>query len=440
MSEYHGEKEQSRVCDEKISEQEKLAFMTASASWLELKEVLREGLMSFCTAVGMTVFHQMLEEEVTALAGPKGKHDKERTHYRHGTEAGSVTLGGRKLPIQRPRVRSVDGQEARLEVYEMAHDHNALLEAAVSRMLHGLSSRNYQHGLEPAVGENEAVIGTSKSSVSRQFVKATQAHLQQLLSRRFDNVDIPVVLIDGVQFTEDYHVLVAMGITIDGRKLILGIRLGSTENATVCKDLLVDLQARGLHADSGLLAIIDGSKALRSALKSVFGDKVLVQRCQVHKLRNVLDYLPPQRREWVKRKMRQAWAMDNADEAIKALKQLATALEKEYPDAASSLHEGMEETVTVLRLQISGRLRKSLRSTNSIESLNSMLRRTTRNVKNWKNGAMVQRWVAAGLLEAEGHFRRIQGYKELPQLKAEIARLTMTASESTMGENTRKTA
>lgn len=403
----------------------------------ELKDVLRSGVHTLCTAAGLAVLYKMMEEDVAALAGPKGKHNSNRLGYRHGTEKTSVVLSGQKVAIQRPRVRTEDRTgELPIETYEIARNDDLLLEAALARMLHGLSSRNYGRA-QDELPENIARHGMSKSSVSRRFIQATEEELKKLMSRRLETLGIRVLLLDGVAFA-DTMVVVAMGIDHAGSKHVLGIKVGATENATVCKDLLADLVERGLSDDEGLLAIVDGSKALRSALKALFGDRVLIQRCLVHKKRNVLDYLPKEQQPWVKHRLNQAWAMDDASAAVRSLKRLATHLETQYPGAAQSLREGLEETVTVMRLGVSGLLQRSLSTTNAIESAFDMVRTHTRNVKNWSNGTMIQRWAAAGLLAAEKRFRRIKGYKEMALLCAAIRRLTVETEEE--GEIQSKTA
>jgi putative transposase len=436
MSGYHGNKQAStkrmQVESEPTVETVHLEF-----SLEQLKDMLRSGVHSLCTAAGLTVLYKMMDEDVTALAGPKGKHDPNRVGYRHGTEGTSVVLSGQRVAIQRPRVRSKNGTgELPIETYEIAKNDDLLLEVALARMLHGLSSRNYLKGQE-ALPEDTKRHGSAKSTVSRRFTQATQAEFKRLMSRRLDSLNISVLLLDGVEFAET-TVVVAMGIDETGAKHVLGMRLGATENAAVCKDLLADLVERGLDAEDGLLAIIDGAKALRSALKTVYGERVLVQRCRVHKKRNVLDYLPKEQRPWVKRQLTKAWAMTDADEAIRSLKGLATHLETHHPDAAGSLREGLEETVTVMQLGVSGLLQKSLSTTNAIESAFDTVRTHARNVKRWRNGNMIQRWTAAGLLAAEERFRRIKGYKEMQALRTAIRR--QTVEKAPEGENERKTA
>lgn len=414
----------------KLSEQS----IVSSDQLLNLKEALHDGLLSFCTAAGITVLHALMEEDVLKMAGIKGKHNPDRQAYRHGTEETSVTIAGTYAPIVRPRVRTPNGKELVIESYELARKTDLLSQVALNRMLHGLSSRNYNFG-----SENPGGKGSSKSAVSRRFIKATEAELNKLLNRKVP--DIVVLFIDGVVFAE-HNVIVAMGLDADGRKHILGFKIGATENARVCQDLLVDLCERGLHAEDGMLAVIDGSKALKKALKAVFGENLLIQRCQVHKKRNIKDYLPETTWQWTKPQLNRAWAREDTKPALNDLKALATRLETNHPDAAASLREGLEETLTVQRLNISGLLRKSLSTTNPIESAFHIVRDRTGNVKNWKNGKMVQRWVAAGLLEAESRFRRIKGYRDMALLKNEIKRVLSKQGDGNMeyGANSSKTA
>lgn len=425
MPAYHTGKRQSTVAKDNIFEDDR---------FLDLKETLKDGLLSFCTAAGLAALHVLMEESVTELAGPKGKHDPKRNAYRHGKEAASVTLAGVNTPIKRPRVRSVDGQELEIEAYELAKSQDLLCQVALGRMLHGLSSRNFNYGAEIPGGK-----GPAKSTVSRRFIQATEAEFKKFMSRGIP--DIVVLFVDGVQFAS-HNVIVAMGVDIDGRKHILGFKIGATENAQVCQDLLLDLCERGLNADNGILAAIDGSRALKKAIKAIFGDNVLIQRCQVHKKRNIKDYLPESAWPWVKQVINRAWAQDDADEAVRSLKSLATKLEEAYPDAAASLREGLEETVTVQRLAISGLLKKSLITTNPIESALNIVRDRTCNVKNWKSGKMVQRWIAASFLEAETRFRRIKGYRDMALLRSEIRRLTVNKNDNQAerGEIRSKTA
>jgi putative transposase len=292
----------------------------------DLHQAVKGRFSSFCMAVGIKSLLTLMDQDVEAMAGPKGKHDPNRTAYRHGFQNTTVPMGNQRLAIKRPRVRSIETEgELPIPSYEVFASNDELLEAALNRMLHGLSTRDYRNGIE-GYSDIAETSGTSKSAISQRFIKASAKEAQKVLGRRFDKEVIPVLMIDGIVLG-DYTAIVVMGITKDGHKIIMGVRIGSTENAQVCRDLLTDLVDRGLKYEQGLLAIIDGSKALRKALKDVFGQQVIIQRCQVHKTRNVMDYLPKYKRDWVKRVMRKAWSSETAEEAIREPHSLATGLE-----------------------------------------------------------------------------------------------------------------
>ena len=382
---------------------------------------MREGLLSFCVSTGLLVVQEILESEVEFLAGPKGKHNPGRHVFRHGSALGSLVLGGRKVRVQRPRVRSTDGdREIPLESYRVFQDEDLLIQATLERMILGLAGRRYEAGLEP-VGEEvrDQSNGTSKSTVSRRFIQGTQKALSQLMSRPLDEERYVVLMVDGIEFQE-HLVVVAMGITFDGDKRVLGIWHGSTENKALFRSLLGDLLDRGLSYEEGILVVMDGSKGIRSAVREVFGDLALVQRCMTHKKRNVLDHLPKERQEWVRRQMNRAYEDLDYEKAKADLGGLADALEDPHPGAAASLREGMEETLTVIRLGLPALLKDTVSSTNPIESAFSMVRESTRNVKRWRNGKQVLRWSAAALLESEQRFNRIRGYRDLPMLASKL--------------------
>jgi len=389
-------------------------------------EHVREGLLAASTAVGLEVMAEMMEAEVTGLAGAKGRHDAERTHTRHGTEHGSVTLGGRRLPVTRPRVRTVGDQteEATLASYATFADTDLLSEQVTARMLAGISTRTYPVALEP-VGKQvqAAATSTSKSSVSRRFVTATAERLAELCGRPLDQARWPIVMLDGVHLGE-HLLVVALGVTDDGVKVPLGVVEGSTENAAVCTRLVADLVDRGLDASRGVLFVIDGGKALAKAIRAAFGPKALIQRCRRHKERNVLDHLPEAERPLIQRKLRAAWANPDADAALAELTALARALDKKRPGAAASLREGLDHTVTVNRLGVTGSLLKTIESTNPIESMIEIVRHHSRRVKRWQHGEMALRWTAAGMLAAETQFRRVKGYRQLPHLLAALEHAT----------------
>jgi transposase-like protein len=261
---------------------------------------------------------------------------------------------------------------------------------------------------------------TSRSSVSRTFIERTRRSLSQLMSRRLDDVRLAVMMIDGIDLGERTNV-VALGVTTEGVKIPLGLWEGSTENAAVATALLSDLVARGLDPEQGILFVIDGARALRKAIRTVFGDAP-VQRCVRHKERNVTDHLPERERPAVKQRLRRAWALDDHQRALEQLKALASELDRSYPGAAGSLREGVEETLTLTRLGVSDNLKRTLASTNPCESMIEIVRGTQRNVKRWSSGEMALRWTAAGMLEAERQFRKIIGYRELATLVVAIER------------------
>jgi len=382
----------------------------------ELVGSAKEGLLALSVGVGLGVLAELLEEEVVEVVGVKGKHDRERTAVRHGHEAGEVTLGGRRVAVERPRVRSADGAaEVRLRTYECFADRDPLSRVVLERMLAGVSTRRYRRTQEPVGSEVEArERSTSKSSVSRTLIERTRRSLGELMSRRLDDVRLAVMMIDGLELQGRTNV-VALGITTDGVKIPLGLWEGSTENATVATALLSDLVERGLDPEQGILFVIDGAKALRKAIRNVFGDAP-VQRCVRHKERNVTDHLPERERPAVQQRLRRAWALDDHARALDQLRQLAGELDRSYPGAAGSLREGMEETLTLTRLGVTGNLKRTLESTNPCESMIEIVRRTQRNVKRWSSGEMALRWTAAGMLEAEKQFRRIIGYRALATL------------------------
>jgi putative transposase len=389
----------------------------------ELVGAAREGLLALSVGVGLGVLTELMEEEVDEVVGPKGKHDPERAAVRHGHEVGAVTLGGRRVAVERPRARTADGEhEVALSTYQHFADRDPLTRLVCEQLLAGVSTRRFERTREPvgAVVEAEA-RSTSKSAVSREFVQRTRANLDALMGRRLDDVRLAVMMIDGIELKGRTNV-VALGITTDGVKVPLGLWEGSTENATVATALLSDLVERGLDPEQGILFVLDGAKALRKAIRTVFGERAPVQRCVRHKERNVLDHLPERDRPPVKRRLRRAWAQADHGRALGELRLLAAELERSHPGAAASLREGMEETLTLTRLGIAGNLKKTLASTNPCESMIECCRRTSRNVKRWQSGDMCLRWTAAGMLEAERQFRRIIGYHDLAKLTTAIDR------------------
>jgi putative transposase len=386
----------------------------------DIAESAREGLLAVAVSAGLQVMHALMAESVTAIAGPKGKHDPDRTAVRHGDDDGSVVLGGRRVPVRRPRVRSADGdRELAVPAYELFSSIDLLERMAMERMLGKLSSRRYRLGLEPVGACVEATAkSTSKSAVSRRFVRATERAVAELMDADLSKLDLVAVMIDGVHFG-GHCCVVALGIGVDGIKHPLALEEGDTENATVVKDLLAGLRDRGLDTTRPMLFVLDGAKALHAGVTAVF-DVPVIQRCQLHKIRNVEAKLPKQLAKTVTAKMRAAYHSDSALQAEADLRALAADLKKPYPGAAGSLLEGLAETLTVIRLGLPPMLRSTLRSTNAIESMIEICRDHSSNVKRWRDGEMAVRWCAAGMLEAAKQFRRVKGHLHLRALRAAL--------------------
>ncbi len=373
-----------------------------------LQEKARNGLLQLSMSLGIEVMLMMLEEDVTQYAGPKGKHGTAgRTGYRHGHEQTTVVMGGKKIHTKRPRVRSVDGNaELPLPTLAQFQSEDPLNEAIMARLLAGVSTRKYCRTVE---GQGNRC--TSKSEVSRRFIKEMDRLMEEFFTRSLSD-DYPVIIIDGLELGK-MTILAAMGITRDGQKRMLGIIEGGSENSIVVIELLNDLIARGLDPLRSRLYVLDGSKALYKGVTDVFGKKSLIQRCQVHKKRNVLSYLPKSEQGNVSKALTMAYREFDYKTAKDKLQLLASNLEYRYPKAAASLREGLEETLTVHRLNVPGLLRETLSSTNPLESANSVCRGIIRRVCNFKDGGMALRHAAAGFMGAEQSFHRVRGYKHM---------------------------
>jgi transposase-like protein len=404
----------------------------------ELVGAAREGLLALSVGLGLTVVHQLMEREVDEVVGPKHKQIVDRTAKRHGHEDGSMTLGGRRVPVSRPRMRTVDDKhELPVQSYEYFADRDPLTRAVMDRMLAGVSTRKFQVVGEPVGDEVEQEsTSTGKSTVSELFIERTRTALGELMGRRLDDTRLAVMMLDGLEIAERTHV-VALGISTEGVKIPLGLWEGSTENATLVSMLLADLVDRGLDPDQAILFAIDGGKALRKAIKDVFGEHALVHRCHRHKERNITDLLPERDRPQILVRIRGAWALTNPLLAKERLEQLASELERTWPDAAASLREGLDDTLTLMRLGITGQLAKTLASTNPCESMIEIVRYTQRNVKRWHDGDMRKRWTAAGMLVAEQQFRRIIGYRDLAKLVIAIERHALLVAEKNNRQETR---
>jgi putative transposase len=396
----------------------------------ELAGAAREGLLALAVGTGLGVLGSLLDADVERLAGPKGRHNPDRAAVRHGTQPGKVTLGGRRVRVDRPRVRTADGTaELSLPTWRAFAATELLDQLTLERMLAKLSTRRYPAGLEPVGSRVEQdATGTSKSAVSRRFVAATERALAELLAADLSGLDLVALMVDGIRVAE-HTCVVALGITIDGTKVPLGLAEGATENTTVVTDLLVGLRDRGLEVTRPILVVIDGAKALRRAVGDVF-DHPVVQRCQLHKLRNVTDRLPDAVASTVAKRIRRAYHHADALVAQAELEALARELDRSHPGAAASLREGLAETLTIIRLGVPPTLARTLRSTNAIESMIAICRDHAANVKRWHDGQMVLRWMAAGMGEAAKQFRRVNGYLHLPALRSALeATITVTPAK-----------
>jgi putative transposase len=379
---------------------------------------LRKGVGELVRQAGLQLMDLLMQEEVRELVGERSQRQAERSANRWGSEQGYCVVMGQKVPVKRPRVRTTDDQELRLGSYEMFHRGEPLTETVWEKLMLGLSTRKYGQ----AVRQFSEAYGLEKSAISEHFIAASRAKLKDLMESRLDKTRLCALLIDATPF-EGQQMVVALGIGQDGRKTILGIRQGATENATVVGELLGDLVSRGLDFTEPRLYVLDGGKALTAAVKRYAGESAAIQRCQVHKRRNVLDHLTDEQKPGMAKRLHAAYALEDYATAKQALNKLHRELMDLNPSAARSLGEGMEETLTVHRLHVPMQLRKTLASTNVIESAFSTVERVCRNVKRWHDGDQRERWVGSGLLVAQKQFRRIIGYKQIPALIRELETL-----------------
>lgn len=385
---------------------------------------LRKGVGELIRQAGLQLMDLLMQEEVRELVGERSQQQSERTANRWGSEQGYCVVMGQKVPVRRPRVRTIEDKGVRLGSYEMFHRGEPLTETVWEKLMLGLSTRKYGQ----AVREFTEAYGLEKSAVSEHFIEASRAKLKDMMESRLDKTRLCALLVDATPF-EGQQMVAALGITQDGRKIILGIRQGATENATVVGELLGDLVNRGLDFTEPRLYVLDGGKALTAAVKKHAGESAVIQRCQVHKRRNVLDHLTEEQKPAIAKKLNAAYAMEDYAAAKLALNHLHRELMDLNPSAARSLGEGMEETLTVHRLHVPLQLRKTLASTNVIESAFSIVETVCRNVKRWHDGDQRERWVGSGLLVAQKQFRRITGYKQIPTLTRELESLSPNAPE-----------
>lgn len=385
---------------------------------LPLSKLIRADFRALVHDLGMQAVAAMLERERTQLCGERYKHDSSRTATRAGSTHGELSLGGRRVKVRRPRVTDREGREVALETWTQLSGDDPLDERALEQMAVGVATRKYARSLEP-LPDTMVTRGTSKSSVSRRFVEMTTDKLKEWMARSLADLDLCAVFIDGIHFGE-HVILCALGVDGAGMKHVLSLWEGATENEIACNAMLADLSSRGLKPDRARLFIIDGAKGLHGALRNTFGKRSLIQRCQVHKVRNVIGHLPKEKHASVRAAMREAYASSKVETAKRLLNNLARTLQKNHPSAASSLREGLDETLTVLGLGLSPMLARTLSTTNPIENMNERIRATTKRVKRWDGGSMIQRWVLVGVLEAERGFRRLKGYRGIKDLVARL--------------------
>jgi transposase-like protein len=392
----------------------------------EIVAMLQAGVGNLVREAGLMLMMGIMDEEVRNVVGERYTQNPERQASRWGREKGYCVIDGQKVPIRRTRVRDQANHEVKLGSYELFQRSGPLQTAVWDKIVRGLSTRNYG----PVVKDFAEAYGVEKSAVSENFIEASREKLKELMERPLGDLKLCAVLIDGTPF-KDRQMVVALGIGCDGRKTVLGLREGATENAEVVNSLLADLVERGLDFGTPRLYVLDGGKALATAVKRHAGEAGFIQRCQVHKKRNVIDHLPEEYKADVKRKLQNAYAMVDYDAAKKVLESLHRELMHINPSAARSLAEGMEETLTVHKLRVPEQLRRTLSCTNVIESAFSIVETVCRNVKRWRDGDHIQRWVASGLLVAERQFRKVIGYRQIPVL---LSSMTNAASRKSVAK------
>ena len=375
---------------------------------------IENSFFDLCIDAGQQVLGAMMEQDREDLCGPRWKRDPERSAGRAGTTRSEVTLGGRRIVIPRPRVRSMEGEEMELPSFAFASKRDPLDRHTLNAVACGISSRKYARSLGP-LSEEIDERSTSKSSVSRRYVAMTTKQMTSWLTTPLGDRHFPIIMIDGIHMG-DHLVLIALGIDAEGKKQVLGLREGDTENGQVARALLRDLVDRGLEQERARVFVIDGAKALTSAIVKIFGPLAKIQRCQIHKRRNILGHLPERLHENVKAVLKEAWGLKDAKVAKRRLERLASSLKADHPGAAESVLEGLDATLTLQKLGVGDTLYKKLRSTNAIENLNSGIATYSKNVKRWQGGRMVIRWVSAAIVETEKKFRRVQGWRDIKKL------------------------
>ena len=408
----------------KSAERALAAFCRANGQiLLPLVELIEQARLTVSTVldeVSQQTIEMILQLSAEQIAGARTPGRSSGEIRWHGSQAGRVSLEDRQVSVRRPRLRHKGkqrGGEVEIPAYQALQKNPAMGGRMLGALLRGVSTRQYREVL-PGMAES---VGISKSAVSERAIEASEAQLAELLERRWNDTELLVIYIDGMQFSA-HHVISAVGVDFQGDKHVLGLQLGATENAAAVKSLLVHLREHGLDTGKRYLFVIDGAKALRAAIEEVFGTKQAVQRCRTHKIRNVLEELPKEQHAQVRSLMRAAYKLERAEEGLAKMEKMASWLEREYPTAAASLREGMEEAFTINRLGLPPSLHRCLGTTNLIESPQSGVRKRTGNVSRWRDGEMVLRWVAGSYLLTEKHFHKIDGYENLWTLATALGR------------------
>ena len=390
-----------------------------------VEEAFAEVQQSFerlCLAAGIDALGAMMEADVEAACGPRHGRDERREAHRWGKTRGRIGFHGGKVEVERPRVRAVDGREMAIPSWDRATSEDWLGRWAMNLMLINVSTRRFGRAVRLPEGDVPAGHGSgvSKSAASRRFVALSTEKLDAFMNADLSRLDLLVIQIDGLHVSDDLVLVAAIGIDGEGGKHPLAVVEGATENTATVQALLDNLVERGLDPAVSRLFIVDGAKALSKAIRVTFGKDSLIQRCQVHKARNIMDRLPKALHASTRRVLRQAWELDDAEKAEKLIRNLARRLDQDRPGVSASILEGLDEILTVVRLKLPMELRRSLACTNIAENMMGTIRRVTRNVKRWRNGKMALRWVAAGMIEAAKGFRKLKAHKQLPALRTAL--------------------
>ena len=397
----------------------------ATALVTEAWQAVGASFERFCLTAGVATLSRMMEEDATQLCGRRYERSANKTAHRWGKTQGKIGFHGGKIEVDRPRVRARLGGEVALPSWEVALAEDWLGQWAMNLMLINVSTRKFGRAVRLPGGDGPAANGDgrSKSAVSRRFVALSAEHMAEWMASDLSPLDLLAIQIDGIHITEELLLVAAVGIDAEGTRHPLGVVEGATENAATAQALLDNLIGRGLDPAICRLFIVDGAKALTKAIRRTFGSHTPIQRCQVHKARNITERLPKPLQASVRRTLRQAWELDDAEKAERLIRNLGRRLEHDAPGVRDSILEGLDEILTVNRLGLPAELRRSLACTNIIENMNGTVRRVCRNVKHWRDAAMALRWTAAAMLEAANGFRRLKAHRQLPFLKSALAAL-----------------